>query len=108
MSYIYEALSPGGHQAMLEEVFSKVREQVGSYKTASGSLVSFDDGADLPMPSFICNIDAVQDLHGYDHPWVGGAGKNKLPMTVDGIKAANTNGTWNNNVYTYNNITYTV
>ena len=50
-------------------------------KTASGSLVSFDDGADLPMPSFICNIDAVQDLHGYNAPWVGGAGKNKLQNT---------------------------
>lgn len=47
-------------------------------KTASGSLVSFDDGADLPMPSFICNITANQDLHGYDSPWVGGAGKNKF------------------------------
>ena len=81
MSYTYEALSPGGHQEMLEEVFSKVREQVGSYKTASGSLVSFSDGADLPMPSFICDITANQDLHGYDAPWVGGAGKNKYPLS---------------------------
>lgn len=47
-------------------------------KTASGSLISFSDGADLPMPSFICNISAQQDLHGYDAPWVGGAGKNKF------------------------------
>jgi len=60
-------------------------------KTANGSLVSFADGADLPMPSFICNIDAVQDLHGYDAPWVGGAGKNKLSIadktatTVDNL-----------------------
>lgn len=23
-----------------------------------------------------------QDLHGYDHPWVGGAGKNKMPITA--------------------------
>ena len=77
-------------------------------KTASGSLVSFSDGADLPMPSFICNIDAVQDLHGYDGPWVGGAGKNKLPMTVDGIKAANTSGTWNGNSYTANGVTFKI
>ena len=49
-------------------------------KTASGSLVSFNDGADLPMPSFICNITAQQDLHGYDGPWVGGAGKNKANL----------------------------
>jgi hypothetical protein len=51
-------------------------------KEASGSLVSFNDGADLPMPSFVCDIDAVQDLHGYDAPWVGGSGKNKLPNTA--------------------------
>ena len=60
------------------------------------------------MPSFVCNIDAVQDLHGYDSPWVGGAGKNKLPMTVDGIKAANTDGTWTGNAYVINGITYTI
>jgi len=37
-----------------------------------------------------CNvkIEPVQDLHGYDKPWVGGAGKNKLPYpyaSADGI-----------------------
>jgi hypothetical protein len=77
-------------------------------KEASGSLVSFNDGADLPMPSFVCDIDAVQDLHGYDHPWLGGAGKNKLPMTVEGIKVLNTNGNWSGNVYTYNGGTFTI
>lgn len=77
-------------------------------KEASGSLVSFNDGADLPMPSFICNIDAVQDLHGQDAPWVGGAGKNKLPLILADIKALNTNGTWSGNTYTYNNIDYTI
>ena len=52
-----------------------------------------------------CNVklDINQDLHGYSNPWVGGAGKNKLPMTVSGIKSVNTSGTWNGNVYTLNN-----
>ena len=77
-------------------------------KEASGSLVSFNDGADLPMPSFVCDIDAAQDLHGYDAPWVGGAGKNKLPMTVDGIKANNTTGSWNGNTYTANGVTFKI
>ena len=44
-------------------------------------------------------------MHGYDHPWAGGAGKNLLPMTVSGIKALNTSGVWNGNVYTINNTT---
>ena len=76
--------------------------------TASGEIASFSDGSNLPMRSFICNIDAVQDLHGYDVPWVGGAGKNKLPLTVDGIKAVNTDGTWTGNAYVINGITYTI
>ena len=34
--------------------------------------------------------------------------KNKLKGTLDGIKSRNTNGTWNDNVYTYNGVTFTV
>lgn len=34
--------------------------------------------------------------------------KNLLPMTVDGIKEANTTGTWNGNAYTVNGVTYTI
>ena len=28
------------------------------------------------------DLSPIQDLHGYDSPWVGGAGKNKLPCTA--------------------------
>ena len=37
-----------------------------------------------------------------------GAGKNLLPLTVDGIKALNTNGTWNGNAYTFYGVTFTI
>jgi hypothetical protein len=30
------------------------------------------------MPSLKVGIEPVQDLHGYDNPWAGGSGKNKL------------------------------
>ena len=53
-------------------------------------------------------IEPIQDLHGYDKPWVGGAGKNKLPMTVERIKALNTGGTWSGNEYTYNGMKFTL
>ena len=53
-------------------------------------------------------IEPIQDLHGYSKPWVGGAGKNLLPMTVEGIKSKNTSGTWNGNVYTLNNVVFTI
>lgn len=49
-----------------------------------------------------------QNLHGYSKPWVGGDGKNLLPMTVSGIKANNSSGTWNGNVYTINNGTFEI
>lgn len=73
-----------------------------------GDSVSFEDGGYLPMNKLQVNFDPYQDLHGYDFPWVGGAGKNKLPLTVDGIKAANTEGTWSGNVYTHNGVTFAI
>lgn len=49
----------------------------------SGAIVSFSDGADnIPLKSFIAQINPTQDLHGYDKPWAGGAGKNKLDLTT--------------------------
>ena len=53
-------------------------------------------------------IEPVQDLHGQSAPYVGGAWKNKLPMSVDVIKLINTSGTWNGNVYSENGATATV
>ena len=46
--------------------------------TASGDIASFAEGSGLPFKSLVVNIEPQQDLHGYDAPWVGGAGKNKL------------------------------
>ena len=52
------------------------------YDTASGDIASFPDGADgLPVNDLTVGIEPVQDLHGYDYPWPGGSGKNKLPIT---------------------------
>ena len=61
--------------------------------TASGAIASFTDGADdLPLKSLMIDINPVQDLHGYDSPWVAGGGKNKIPYpyysqagTLDGV-----------------------
>ena len=50
--------------------------------SASGSIASFPDGADdLPLKSLVVDIDPIQDLHGYDSPWVGGSGKNLITST---------------------------
>jgi len=43
-------------------------------------IATFTDGSNLPMPALKVGIEPQQDLHGYDSPWVGGAGKNKLNL----------------------------
>lgn len=75
-------------------------------ESASGAIVTVTDAAPLNLQACEVDIEPSQDLHGYSKPWVGGAGKNKLPMTVDGIKSANTSGTWSGNAYTWRGITY--
>ena len=46
---------------------------------ASGAIASFPDGANnKPLKSLKVAINPVQDLHGYDHPWPAGGGKNKI------------------------------
>lgn len=48
-------------------------------KEVTGNPVEFTDGAAAPLVKCVTEIQGSQDLHGYDKPWVGGAGKNKLP-----------------------------
>ena len=49
-------------------------------ETVSGAIASFSDGADnMPIKKLVATIEPVQDLHGYDHPWPAGGGKNLLP-----------------------------
>ena len=56
----------------------------------SGDVVTFETNMVSPLNYLITNIFPVQNLHGYDNSWIGGAGKNLLPitgstMTVNGI-----------------------
>lgn len=74
--------------------------------TVEGNPLNFTTLSAQKAVETVISLEPIQDLHGYDHPWPAGGGKNKLPMTVDGIKAANTTGTWSGNVYTANGITW--
>ena len=47
-------------------------------------------------------------ISGWDNAKVTRSGKNLLPLTVSRIKALNTSGTWNGNVYTYYGVTATI
>ena len=62
-------------------------------ETVSGAIASFSDGADgMPIRKLVAQIEPVQDLHGYDHPWPGGGNVNLLPTaqskTLNGITFA--------------------
>lgn len=58
-------------------------------KRATGNPIVLTDAADAPLVECVADVVASQDLHGYDKPWVGGAGKNKLPLpaeqTINGL-----------------------
>ena len=77
-------------------------------KTVTGNPITVEDAAAVKAEAMSMTIVPDQNLHGYDHPWVGGAGKNKLPLTVANLKTYNTSGTWSDNVYTVNGVTFTV
>jgi len=63
-------------------------------ETYSGSIVSFE-GSGAPMAGLKVDINPVQNLNGYSHPWSGGGGKNKLENT-----RANTTATVNGITFT--------
>ncbi len=58
-------------------------------KTLSGNPIEISDGASAPLVKCVTQIQGSQDLHGYDKPWVGGAGKNKLD--ISDVASATTN-----------------
>ena len=78
------------------------------YGSATGNPAILPDGTAGPFDSCECDIVAAQDLHGYSKPWAGGAGKNKIPLTVNDIKDLNTGFTWIDNTFTYNGVTVTL
>lgn len=113
-SIVTEALNVtqnGTYTAPSGKAYTPVNVAVDGYALKSLSqpseIASFT-AAELPLNKLKVAINAVQDLHGYDAPWVSGAGKNKLPLTVDTIKSLNTSGTWSGNVYTNGGISYEV
>lgn len=91
----------------IEDDVDTLTEDVGDIKSKIDDSTTYPYASSITIPDAIpanlaeCNvkIEPVQDLHGYDHPWVGGAGDNKLdvsgvsefPVDTDGyVSAANT------------------
>ena len=93
-----------------EKLDQEIGEMVIATKTItphSDNVTLYDAAEDGPVSLTIqCNLD--QDLHGYNTPWIGGTGRNILPMMLSSLKTINTSGTWNGNVYTNTDVTFTV
>ena len=72
------------------------------------SIVSFTETVKQDVNSLEVRIEPTQDLHGYDHPWPAGGGKNIIPTDLATLRARNTGGTWTDNKYVHNGLTFTV
>lgn len=80
------------------EVTEEEFEKAFPTDTASGSIASYPDGADMPVKDLKVSVTPVQDLHGYANPWVGGGGKNLFDASAittshNGITATVSDGT---------------
>lgn len=69
------------------------KDSVFDYKGAvPGEVVEVYDAVAEAVKTMQIEIAPVQDLHGYDKPWVGGAGRNllpiaaNLPVTIQGVE----------------------
>ena len=78
-----DAKKTGDEISGLKEDYPDILNSAYVTDTASGSIASFQDGANnVPVKSLKVNIEPVQDLHGYDSPWPAGGGKNLLNITA--------------------------
>lgn len=76
----YDNTSSGLEATNVQDAIDETITKLSAVGSASGDIATFPDGSDLSMPKLEVGIEPVQDLHGYDSPWVGGAGKNKLDV----------------------------
>ena len=59
------------------------------WKTFSGAIINFTTIKAHAIQSAIVDFTPSQDLHGYDHPWAGGAGKNLIDDSIKVIAGSN-------------------
>lgn len=50
-------------------------------ETVSDTLAHFKTDISAPLKDCKIHFNPIQDLHGYDHPWIGGSGKNIVEYT---------------------------
>lgn len=97
-SISYDNTSSGLEAENVQDAIDETITKLSAVGSSSGAIATFDDGSDLPMPSLKVAIEPQQDLHGYDNPWVGGSGKNKLNWDAwKGLPVINGTAVYENN-----------
>ena len=71
-------INPNGTEYDIKDAVA--RGMVEGSKTATGNPITLTDASESYAEELDVTLEPIQDLHGYDKPWVGGAGKNKLPI----------------------------
>lgn len=87
-------------KSIIEALDSLVDRKAGALiDTASGSVASFVPDATIDnLLGLTVAIEPVQDLHGFDHPWPAGGGKNIMPapttieVNSSGLTVTDSNG----------------
>lgn len=67
-----------------------LQAELDGAQTVSGNPITVTDAEPMNTESVVVELEPKQDLHGYDAPWVGGAGKNKCPFDNFSFTSANT------------------
>ena len=87
--------------ASLSDILLAKKLDEGVIRTIKGNPLRFSARKAQKAKNPSLTLLPIQDLHGYDKPWVGGMGKNLLPMAVT---IPNVGDTYTNKQVTFTNI----
>lgn len=99
-----EELSPTSTNPVENKAIYDALNNLLPSKTVSGNPISISDASGFNAKALTVTMNPIQDLNGYEYPWVGGTGKNKakvtlssgtyynIPFTVDDFGRITTNG----------------
>lgn len=111
------AMSDSSTNPLQNKVITKELEGA---KTTSGNPITVSDAAPVNAVNLSMDLEPIQAGSGTPSPdnirpisgrsevAINRVGKNWLALTVDGIKSANTDGTWSGNTYLINNGSLTI
>lgn len=94
-----EELSPTSTNPVENKAIYDALNNLLPSKTVSGNPISISDASGFDAKALKVTMNPIQDLHGYDNPWAGGAGKNKFQntattQTINGVTfTVNSDGT---------------